>query len=393
MSSNSTATHKDAQLLLGLSELRKDRRMQEAWDWFETSFFPQSVGDIEAVLDPAHPNHADFGMVTAYWEMASSFVVHGVLNAELFFEWAGEMTSMWARIGRFVERLRRNIVSPGFLINVEKAINVSPAEVERVSLLLQANRKRRVINEARAYLPSGWACSERDQAAILRDYEAVCLHTQLGMASICNLEIAARHVIEKKLRGSFVECGTWRGGGIAYWARSFIRNGGDDSVTNILGFDSFEGMPRMTQADGEKASQWLYGKRLSEVEKPLTDGALVPTGANLASEDECRAIVEGTGYHKDSIHIVKGWFQDTLPGYKQRIGPIAVLRLDADFYEATMFCLQTLYDSVLSGGLVIIDDYEWFDGCRRAVDEFMARRDPQVDLIYFGDVGRFFFKP
>ncbi len=393
MISDAKATIEDAELMLELYELREDQKMREAWDWFAASFFPSSAGDVKAVMDPAHPHNAHFDAVTSYWDMAASFAANGALNAEIFAETAGEMLLLWAMIGRFAPQIRRDLDRPGFLGYVEKTVSVADAGGKRLRILGDANRKRRVVKEAREHLAIGWACSNRDGEMILRDYEAVCLNTQVGVASICNLEFAARHVIEKKLRGAFVECGTWRGGSLGYWARSFIRNGGDDSAAPLYGFDSFEGMPRMTAADGEKASQWLYGKQLSEVERKLIDGALVPTGANVASEAECRALVEASGYHKDSIHVIKGWFQDTLPVHKRGIGPIMALRLDGDLYEATRFCLETLYDAVLSRGVVIIDDYEYFDGCRRAVDEFIAARDLNLDLIYYGDFGRFFFKP
>lgn len=387
------AAQASAQLTLMLYELRRDERWRAAWGWFATSFFPDSVGDIKAVMDPAHAHSADFRAVTSYWDMAAAFAVSGAVSAEHFMASADEMMRLWVRMADHVEPLRRDLALPGFLSNVEKVAALAPGQVEQARKLDEPNLRRHVVRAARGYLASGWLCSKHEQEAILSDYEAVCLNTQLGIASICNLENAARHVINKRLRGAFVECGTWRGGALAYWARSFMRNGGDAAATALYGFDSFEGMPRMTAVDGERASQWLYGKRLSEVRGRLTDGALVATGANVTGEAECRELVENTGYPKEAIHIIKGWFQDTLPRYRGEVGAIAVLRLDADLYEATRYCLESFYDSVVSHGLVIIDDYEYFEGCRRAVDEFVAARELNLDLIYFGDFGRCFFKP
>lgn len=78
--------------------------------------------------------------------------------------------------------------------------------------------------------------------------------------------------------------------------------------------------------------------------------------------------------------MVKGMFQDTLPNYWNEIGDIAVLRLDGDWYESTKCCLEWLYDNVLDGGYVIIDDYNLV-GCRKALDEFIASRNIKVDII------------
>ncbi|HUP59862.1 MAG TPA: TylF/MycF/NovP-related O-methyltransferase [Thermoanaerobaculia bacterium] len=87
----------------------------------------------------------------------------------------------------------------------------------------------------------------------------------------------------------------------------------------------------------------------------------------------------------ERVEIRKGWFQDTLPSAKHEIGSIAVLRLDGDWYESTRVCLDNLYDLVAPGGYVIIDDYNYWEGCKRAVDEFLAARGLGVALVAVGD--------
>ena len=47
-----------------------------------------------------------------------------------------------------------------------------------------------------------------------------------------------------------------------------------------------------------------------------------------------------------------------------------MLRLDGDLYESTMDALNALYDKVAPGGFIIVDDYNDFEPCRRAVSEF-----------------------
>jgi hypothetical protein len=77
-----------------------------------------------------------------------------------------------------------------------------------------------------------------------------------------------------------------------------------------------------------------------------------------------------------NVRFVKGWYQDTLSGFVPP-APIVVLRLDADWYESTRQCLQALYPHVARGGLILIDDYYSWDGCARAVHEYLAQRDAQ----------------
>ena len=57
-----------------------------------------------------------------------------------------------------------------------------------------------------------------------------------------------------------------------------------------------------------------------------------------------------------------------------------MLRLDGDWYESTRVCLEHLHDLVVPGGFVIIDDYGYWEGCRRAVDEFLASRRPDFKV-------------
>jgi len=67
--------------------------------------------------------------------------------------------------------------------------------------------------------------------------------------------------------------------------------------------------------------------------------------------------------------------------------PIAVLRLDVDWYESTMICLKKFWDHVLPGGLVLLDDYYAWEGCSRAVHAFLAKREAKEQL-HQGTIGR-----
>ena len=85
------------------------------------------------------------------------------------------------------------------------------------------------------------------------------------------------------------------------------------------------------------------------------------------------------------FELVKGWFVDTLPEYRSG-EPIALLRLDADWYESTMVCLENLFDRVIPGGLIIIDDYYIWDGCSRALHDFMSKRSALERIQSFNGV-------
>jgi hypothetical protein len=70
------------------------------------------------------------------------------------------------------------------------------------------------------------------------------------------------------------------------------------------------------------------------------------------------------------IRVVKGWFNESIP--VTPVGDIAFLRLDGDLYTSTIHVLRLLYDKVVDGGLVYVDDS--FEGCKAAVTEFRNSR-------------------
>jgi hypothetical protein len=70
--------------------------------------------------------------------------------------------------------------------------------------------------------------------------------------------------------------------------------------------------------------------------------------------------------------IYKGWFNETVPGVRVDSG-IALLRLDGDWYESTMVCLEAFYPQVVKGGMILIDDYFIWDGCSRAVHDYLSK--------------------
>jgi hypothetical protein len=55
--------------------------------------------------------------------------------------------------------------------------------------------------------------------------------------------------------------------------------------------------------------------------------------------------------------------------------------LDGDWYESTKICLEKLYDKVIDGGIIIIDDYGHFIGAKKATDEFRKNNKIYSPLI------------
>jgi hypothetical protein len=171
---------------------------------------------------------------------------------------------------------------------------------------------------------------------------------------IANLRVAYQ-ALQQCPGGAVIECGTWRGG----MSAALIELGGRDRDYHF--FDSFAGLPPAQEIDGKDAIAWQ-----SNVTSPYYfDNCAVSRG-------EFEAAIRGCDVDPDRVHIHQGWFKDTLTAFDPP--PIAVLRLDGDWYASTIVCLEHLWDRVQPNGAVLIDDYYVFDGCRRAVHDFLSRR-------------------
>jgi O-methyltransferase len=206
--------------------------------------------------------------------------------------------------------------------------------------------------------------------------ELVRGNTMVTFVRLATTYQIAAYCEDAGVHGSFVECGVWKGGVSGLMAIANLRHGRHPRQLHL--FDSFVDMCEPDESvDGPRAIE--EARRMADMSSPL-NGALVAMEGFYSqmggpgTVDECRALFSEIGYPTDHVRIHKGWFQDTMPTIAPDIGPVAILRLDSDYYASTRYCLERLFDSVVPGGFVIIDDYGCYEGCRRAVDEFLAHR-------------------
>jgi O-methyltransferase len=172
---------------------------------------------------------------------------------------------------------------------------------------------------------------------------------------VANIKVAHQYLQNPSLSsGAIMECGCWRGG----MSAALIELGGPDR--DYYFFDSFEGLPPAREdLDGQRAVAYQADKS-----SPLYYDNC------SASIEEFQQAIALARPQPSRVHTIEGFYEETLP---QFVSPkIAVLRLDCDWYDSVMICLKTFWDSVLPGGLILIDDYYYWDGCSRAVHDFLS---------------------
>lgn len=198
----------------------------------------------------------------------------------------------------------------------------------------------------------------------------------------------AHNLIIEGIYGDFVECGVAAGSqiGAMQLANEYFRS--SRIPKKIIGFDSFEGIPLAGPEDAEQPGigKITHAQNVPEAER------LVSSGITVHSKESVLSNFKQWGLPTDNLHLVKGWFQDTLP-QNNTIKEIALLRLDGDLYESTMVCLEHLYPLVVKGGVVIIDDYE-LHGCQKSVHNYLNTNGIKVDLMEVPNSGgvRYFYK-
>ena len=122
-------------------------------------------------------------------------------------------------------------------------------------------------------------------------------------------------------------------------------------VRKLWLFDSFRGLPAPSNKDGKQAREtyfqgWCHG----ETEK-------------------VERIFRRFQLSLQHVNIIAGWFDETLQ--TADLQTIAILHIDADWYASVKIVLETLYDKVVEGGFVVLDDYWRWPGCREAVTDYL----------------------
>jgi len=80
---------------------------------------------------------------------------------------------------------------------------------------------------------------------------------------------------------------------------------------------------------------------------------------------------------ENHVHLVKGLFEDVLRVEQ----PVALAHIDGDWYSSVMSCLQQIEPHLITGGVLVIDDYDHWSGCRKAVDEYFADKQDKYRFV------------
>lgn len=199
---------------------------------------------------------------------------------------------------------------------------------------------------------------------IVQKCENLTMTEPLAVVGLCE---AIEHVVLSGIKGSIVECGVWRGGSMMAAAFTMIEL---NDLRDIYLYDTFSGMSAPETIDVRIRD----GKSANTMEDEYKNWN--------ASLNVVKQNVKSTGYPESKVHFVVGSVIETLTSGTP--SEIAVLRLDTDWYQSTHTSLKYLFPALQPGGILIVDDYNYFTGAREAVRQYFQENSIHMFFTRIG---------
>jgi len=179
-------------------------------------------------------------------------------------------------------------------------------------------------------------------------------------------------ICNKNVPGDFIEIGVWKGGIIMIMLYKLLQLGVTDRIIHV--YDTFSGMTESSLKDIDR-----FG---------IVADYKAPGIICSASYEDVYNNIQSIGYPMKNIIFHLGDIRNTdvscIPN------KIALLRLDIDWYELYKFALPLFEPNVSNDGIVTIDDYNFWNGCKEAVDEYIENKDIELKII--DDCGVYYVK-
>lgn len=228
-----------------------------------------------------------------------------------------------------------------------------------------------LLFKAAGYLRLGrlFVSSPRD-AAVLYGVRKEAL-TYLNLPALLDLYTAVKEIEQKGTEGAILECGCALGGS------ALVITAAKAATRTFRVYDAFGMIPPPSERDGRDAQE-----RYELIRAGLSPGLKGRTYYGY-QENLYETVVDtfqryGFDLARERIELIKGLYQDVLSVNE----PIALLHLDSDWYDSVMVCLTRVVPHLAPGGRIIVDDYDEWSGCRRAIHDFFSNH-PEKDRFQF----------
>ena len=182
------------------------------------------------------------------------------------------------------------------------------------------------------------------------------------------------YIVKNNIEGDIIEIGVWKGGIIMLILLKLMSLGISNRIVHL--YDTFEGMTEPTNEDVDNSNT---------LAKDIMHNPYVKA---LGTLQEVYTNVTRTGYPFENIKFHVGDIRNVK--INEIPNKISLLRLDNDWYELYKFELPIFEPRVVKGGIVTIDDYGHWNGCKKAVDTYV--QDKNYKIIPIDYTGVYYYK-
>tara|TARA_R110002126_G_scaffold51874_7_gene141687 strand:- start:2191 stop:2814 length:624 start_codon:yes stop_codon:yes gene_type:complete len=206
-----------------------------------------------------------------------------------------------------------------------------------------------------------------------------------------NERMVIDYIIDCKIKGDLVECGVQDGRIEKIWIEKLKER---NEERNIYMYDTFTGLTVPSERDVGINNEFETSEQVLDVWRQHNSNG-VNTWCYASLEKVVNTFLK-IDYPFNKLFFIKGDVRKTLLDETKIPKKIAVLRLDTDWYDSTKVELETMFENLVNGGVLILDDYYYWQGQRDAVDEFFKKTKYEGGIKRFTDgshIGYLFKNP
>ena len=191
----------------------------------------------------------------------------------------------------------------------------------------------------------------------IKYFQEITLASELNLWSIYQ---SLKYINDEKIEGDIVECGVYNGNTLA-----FIGEINDELNLNkkIWGYDTFNGFVKNSFTD--KDIDFKTRKKINYNSQDIY----------YSLNDVKKNIKRNNNKNFEKYIFIEGNILETLDVKDNYPNKISFLRLDTDIYKTTKKQLEILYEKLVTGGVLHIDDYGICPGVKTAVDNFFSNKN------------------
>lgn len=210
-----------------------------------------------------------------------------------------------------------------------------------------------------------------------------------------NINLASNYIYTQDIEGDYLEFGCFRGESFIesyfninksekFWMsenrkkKAFTNNYDELPIykknynRRFLAFDSFAGLPKPKKID--------------------SDHPLFREGRYDCSKEEFIKIIKKANLDLNQIEIIDGFYEQSLTveiKKKLKIDKAAIIMIDCDYYDSTVFVLRFITDLIQNGTIIIFDDWYNYKANPRKGEQLACRewleKNPNIELIEYGN--------